>query len=91
VLERLRAADGALFVRVRYRTQSLSQIRSAATLTAASPPSAPILPIAGCEARDQGLVPARSVPEADRGTIRERFASRARKARRANRLRYLVV
>ncbi|GAO53427.1 histidine-type phosphatase [Novosphingobium sp. MD-1] len=58
VLERLRAADGALFVRVRYRTQSLSQIRSAAALTAASPPSASVLPIAGCEARGiKGLCP----------------------------------
>lgn len=58
VLERLRAADGALFVRVRYRSQSLSQIRSAAPLTAGSPPSASILPIEGCEAREiKGLCP----------------------------------
>ncbi|KAJ8137045.1 hypothetical protein OY671_009741, partial [Metschnikowia pulcherrima] len=58
VSERLRAADGASLVHVRYRTQSLSQIRSAATSTAASPPSAPVLPIAGCEARGiKGLCP----------------------------------
>ena len=58
VLERLRAADGALFVRVRYRTQSLSQIRNASPLTTASPPSAPVLPVPGCEARaSKGLCP----------------------------------
>lgn len=50
VLERLRDARGALYVRALYRAQTLEQIRSAAPLGANAPYSA-VLPIPGCAAR----------------------------------------
>jgi 4-phytase/acid phosphatase len=50
VLERLRDAKGALYVRALYRAQTLEQIRSAAPLAAHAPYSA-VLPIPGCTAR----------------------------------------
>ncbi|MEP9359921.1 histidine-type phosphatase [Sphingomonas sp. KR3-1] len=50
VLERLRDAKGALYVRARYRAQALEQIRSAAPLAANAPYDA-VLPIPGCTAR----------------------------------------
>lgn len=57
VLERLKGADGALFVRVSYRSQTLEQIRSAAPLTTASPYNMP-LRVAACEMPNKpGLCP----------------------------------
>ena len=55
LLERLRDAKGALYVRALYRAQSLDQIRAARQL-AANDPYRAVLPIPGCAARGvQGL------------------------------------
>lgn len=50
VLERLRDAKGALYVRALYRSQTLDQIRSATALGADAPYRA-VLAIPGCDAR----------------------------------------